>query len=151
MFAKITNQAIEKYPYSIGDLRKANPNVSFSAYPSDDDLRDYGLERVYFSTQPSFAETQVLEESTPVFNTESQRWEQVWVVREMTQEEMQNLVEEKSNIIRQDRNQKLASSDWTQVADAPVDKATWATYRQALRDITSQSGFPLNVTYPDVP
>jgi hypothetical protein len=151
MFAKITNQAIEKYPYSIGDLRKANPNVSFSAYPSDDDLRDYGMERVFFSTQPSHSQTQVLEESAPTFNNESQRWEQVWNVREMTSSEMQDLLSGQSNAVRQERNQKLLASDWTQVDDAPVNKAAWATYRQALRDITSQSGFPLTVTFPDAP
>jgi hypothetical protein len=32
------------------------------------------------------------------------------------------------------RDAKLAASDWTQTADAPVDKAAWAAYRQALRD-----------------
>lgn len=53
--------------------------------------------------------------------------------------------------VRQDRNVKLTASDWTQVADAPVDKAAWATYRQALRDITAQPGFPWTVTWPDAP
>ena len=36
--------------------------------------------------------------------------------------------------MRMHRNRLLAASDWTQVADAPVDKAAWAAYRQALRD-----------------
>ena len=53
--------------------------------------------------------------------------------------------------VRTKRNKLLAESDWTQVADAPVDKAAWATYRQALRDITEQDGFPENVSYPDKP
>ena len=53
--------------------------------------------------------------------------------------------------VRATRGQKLADSDWTQVADSPVDKAVWATYRQALRDITAQSGFPWSVTWPDAP
>lgn len=52
---------------------------------------------------------------------------------------------------RAERNQLLAASDWTQVADAPVDQAAWATYRQALRDITTQTGFPENVTWPAQP
>ena len=52
---------------------------------------------------------------------------------------------------RQERNTKLASSDWTQVADAPVDKAAWATYRQALRDVPTQTGFPWEVTWPTTP
>lgn len=50
--------------------------------------------------------------------------------------------------IRTERNAKLAESDWTQVADAPVDQAAWATYRQALRDITNQESFPTNVAWP---
>ena len=39
----------------------------------------------------------------------------------------------------------------TVTLDAPVDKEAWATYRQALRDITTQSGFPWEITWPDAP
>ena len=53
--------------------------------------------------------------------------------------------------VRTERDAKLTQSDWTQVADAPVDKAAWATYRQALRDIPSQAGFPNEVTWPVEP
>ena len=53
--------------------------------------------------------------------------------------------------VREMRNKMLTSSDWTQVADAPVDKAAWATYRQALRDIPSQAGFPNEITWPTEP
>ena len=58
---------------------------------------------------------------------------------------------DQANSVRQTRNYKLKESDWTQVADAPVDKAVWATYRQALRDITTQSEFPWTITWPDAP
>ena len=58
---------------------------------------------------------------------------------------------EQASAVRKSRVDKLADSDWTQVADAPVNKAVWATYRQALRDITTQSGFPWTVTWPDAP
>jgi hypothetical protein len=58
---------------------------------------------------------------------------------------------EQAKSVRASRDEKLKDCDWTQVADAPVDKAVWATYRQALRDITAQSGFPWTVTYPDAP
>ena len=58
---------------------------------------------------------------------------------------------EQAKSVRASRDEKLKDCDWTQVADAPVDKAVWATYRQALRDITTQSGFPWTVTYPDKP
>lgn len=53
--------------------------------------------------------------------------------------------------VRSQRDFLLASSDWTQLADAPVDAAAWAAYRQALRDIPQQAGFPDSVTWPNAP
>lgn len=53
--------------------------------------------------------------------------------------------------VRTTRTQKLSDCDWTQLADSTADKAAWATYRQALRDITTQAGFPWTVTWPDAP
>ena len=53
--------------------------------------------------------------------------------------------------IRQERNTLLADCDWTQVSDAPVNQVAWQTYRQALRDVTSQEGFPYSVTWPTKP
>jgi hypothetical protein len=58
---------------------------------------------------------------------------------------------EQAKSVRQQRTEKLKDSDWTQVADAPVDKAAWATYRQALRDVTQQSGFPWTIDWPVAP
>lgn len=52
--------------------------------------------------------------------------------------------------VRAERNAKLAACDWTQLSDAPVDSAAWAAYRQALRDITTQSD-PFNITWPQEP
>lgn len=66
-----------------------------------------------------------------------------------TQAELENIVFSKK--ARTKRNKLLADSDWTQVADAPVDQSAWATYRQALRDITEQNGFPNEVTWPVEP
>lgn len=53
--------------------------------------------------------------------------------------------------VRVERNAKLTACDWTQVADAPVDKVAWSAYRQALRDVPTQAGFPWNVTWPVEP
>jgi hypothetical protein len=58
--------------------------------------------------------------------------------------------EQAANIRRQ-RTEMLNDCDWTQIADSTADKATWATYRQALRDITTASGFPWTVTWPTQP
>ena len=57
----------------------------------------------------------------------------------------------KASEVRAERNRRLSETDWTQVADAPVDQAAWATYRQALRDITAQEGFPWDVQWPQMP
>lgn len=55
---------------------------------------------------------------------------------------------------RQQRNMLLVRSDWTQLPDAPLtteQKAEWETYRQALRDITTQVNFPASVDWPIAP
>ena len=49
------------------------------------------------------------------------------------------------------RNELLQQSDWTQLPDSPADKEAWATYRQALRDLPEQTGFPIQVTFPTSP
>ena len=59
--------------------------------------------------------------------------------------------DEKAGQVREDRNKRLSDTDWTQVADAPVDQTAWATYRQALRDVPAQAGFPWAVEWPDRP
>lgn len=53
--------------------------------------------------------------------------------------------------IRKWRNEELASTDWTQVQDAPVDQAAWATYRQALRDLPSSNSDPRAIELPTQP
>ena len=55
---------------------------------------------------------------------------------------------------RAQRDKLLADTDWTQVLDAPIDSATreaYRTYRQALRDIPEQEGFPETITWPELP
>lgn len=58
---------------------------------------------------------------------------------------------EQAKSVRTQRGEKLKDTDWTQVADAPVDQTAWAAYRQALRDITGQEGFPWTITWPEMP
>ena len=58
---------------------------------------------------------------------------------------------EQAKSVRNSRTEKLKDSDWTQIADSTADKAVWATYRQALRDITAQAGFPWTIDWPEQP
>ena len=53
---------------------------------------------------------------------------------------------------RTKRNALLAASDWTQLPDVQLEtKTAWATFRQVLRDITDQAGFPFDITWPEAP
>lgn len=149
MHVLIENGAVKQYPYGLGQLKAANPLTSFPAQANDEMLASYGVQRVFFSTPPEITATQVLEEGTPVFTDD--RWTQTFTVRDMTAEEVTSRNEAQATQVRAERNDKLAATDWTQVVDAPVDQATWATYRQALRDITEQDGFPWSVQWPTQP
>jgi len=78
-------------------------------------------------------------------------WTQQYIVTALDNGEAQAKTAIQAIQVRAERDRLLMVCDWTQVADAPVDKAVWATYRQALRDVTAQSGFPWTITWPVEP
>jgi len=60
----------------------------------------------------------------------------------------------KWDAVRVERDRLLAQSDWTRMDDAPlsdVERAAWAVYRQALRDVPQTFGSPDDVVWPEVP
>lgn len=62
-----------------------------------------------------------------------------------TSEEIAAELEDKKSLMRDKRRRKLILSDWTQISDSPLNdskKAEWATYRQALRDLTKHTNWP---------
>ena len=141
MFIKLTNGVPETY--TIGQLRKDNPNVSFPKDIPLETLAEYNVYPLTVVDRPSYnhlTEDAVLNTPTEVNGA----WIQSYSV-------VQKLEEDAAKNIRRERNDMLSESDWTQVEDAPVDKTAWATYRQALRDLPSQEGFPFNVTFPTKP
>jgi hypothetical protein len=79
------------------------------------------------------------------------KWHTKYSVVDMDDEAKAAKDAEQAKSVRQSRDQKLKDSDWTQVADAPVNKEDWAAYRQALRNLPAQEGFPWTVTYPTQP
>ncbi len=61
---------------------------------------------------------------------------------------------EQGKAVREDRNRRLAECDWTQLGDSPLDpdgKGAWALYRETLRMVPQQEGFPWNVQWPPKP
>jgi hypothetical protein len=129
-------------PYSIGQLRRDNPQVSFPSTIPADTLAEYDVYEVTETPQPSYdSSTQSISQAVELVEDV---WTQVWAVAPLPQDQAE------SNI-RSQRDDRLTRSDWTQVADAPVDKQAWADYRQALRDVPSQAGFPYSVIWPEQP
>jgi hypothetical protein len=142
MFVKIVNNSVAKFPYNIGDLKKENPNVSFPSPITENAF-------VAFDVYP------VTPIAAPEFDSRTHRviqgvelidgvWTQTWRLQELPEQQA-------SDNIRAERNRRLAGCDWSQLSDAPVDTAAWVTYRQALRDLPSQEGFPYNITWPTKP
>jgi hypothetical protein len=74
-------------------------------------------------------------------------------VREKTQQELEQETNQMWENIRNEKNTLLLESDWTQLSDSPLSdekKVEWQTYRQELRDITSQQD-PFNIIWPTKP
>lgn len=71
--------------------------------------------------------------------------------RQLTAEEQIIANAEPMQLLRARRDAKLSACDWTQVADAPVDQAAWAAYRQALRDLPANTADPKNCVWPAEP
>jgi hypothetical protein len=132
---------------SHGEHTEVFPNVSFP--PEGLDLM-WAQERNAYQIQSAKAHSQTEKltsvepyiENGVVFDV---------IVEAKTQDELDAEKTQKANEVRYKRNMLLTQSDWTQLADAPVDNLAWAVYRQSLRDITLQAGFPFDVIFPVIP
>lgn len=131
----------------VGDYRTIFPQTSFTAAgPSDEFLAENNAKKVnvFLPYNPA---TQKLAACPPYVEGE---WVYTVVVEPLTPEEQQERIDNQWGVVRIDRNARLAACDWTQLPDSPVDKATWATYRQELRDITQQVN-PFALVWPEQP
>ena len=151
MYAKINNNQIEIYPYTLQDLRNDIPNVSFPETMSDSDLLSWNVVNVVYTIPPTYDYTQNLKEVTPTLINGI--WTQTWQLNSASADEISNRVSNQANTIRLQRNLLLKECDFTQCRDISTNPNTdpWIPYRKALRDITTQSGFPFNVVWPTKP
>jgi hypothetical protein len=134
---------------SQGDVRKMFPNVSLPRVWDEGVLNYLGVDPVFESPTPTTTRYQTAFKDGVEFKNDKWMWK--WVVSEMDDEAKASLDATQAKSVREQRNKLIAECDWTQVADAPVDKEAWATYRQALRDVPTQEGFPWDVTWPEAP
>lgn len=150
MFVKVTNGQIDQYPYTVGDLRRDNPNTSFPKVIPDGVLADFGVFPVGYDAAPAYDPmTHRLEHSSvPVMKDGA--WVLTKTVVSLTPEQIADRDAAKAAEVRKERDRKLAETDWMALSDVTMSEEM-ATYRQALRDITAQEGFPHSVNWPVKP
>jgi hypothetical protein len=141
MYVKITNGNVDTYPYSVGQLRRDNPNVSFPKQIPDALLAEYGVYLVTETDQPSYTpRTQnIAQETTPTLVGDA--WTVGWTITDKTAEEITEYDTAVAVQNRDLRNRLLTDTDWTGLSDVTMS-AEMTTYRQALRDITTHANWP---------
>jgi hypothetical protein len=151
MYALIKNNIVEIYPYSLSDLKEANPQVSFPEYPSDELLAQWDTYRVVQTVQPSYnSSTQEVVEQ-PLIQKDGV-WTQVWEVKPLPDKEIKT--NNKNQAV-----QLLQQTDWTTIPDVAnpevsnpylVNVADFVEYRNHIRHIAvyppaEQVSWPLPV------
>ena len=150
MLIRLENGAPVEHPVSDYNFRALYPAVSFPRYLKPADVEPFGFGLYEYSQQPELAKYQKMVEGVPVLKDDG-TWYQQWDVVEMSAEEKAQADVEQAALMRSFRTNKLTASDWTQIADSGVDASTWQGYRQSLRDLPTQSGFPWEVSWPEPP
>lgn len=150
MFAKITNGAVDKFPYTVGQLRHDNPNTSFPKQIPDETLLEFGMVPVTEVPAPEFDPMTHFAEWGPVPVLQEGRWVLLPTVREYSEEQIAERDAAKAAEVRSQRDRLLAETDWMALSDVTMSPEM-ADYRQALRDITDQVGFPHTVEWPTKP
>jgi len=146
-YAKVNSQGqVEKYPYTVWDLRRDYPNTSFPDLLNEDTVKDFGV--VSVKQNKPFDIDHTKNQEVVVINTDG-GWMEQWNIFAASLEEITERTDTEKEVVRQQRNALLSESDWTQLSD--VSDVRWVAYRQALRDLTEQKGFPWNVTWPEKP
>jgi hypothetical protein len=149
MYVKVVDGQASRY--TIAELKAANPNVSFPKNISDEILANYNVFPAIEAECPTYdpAEQKAIKNQEPTLVNGA--WIYGWTIEPVVGQERVEVWKKKQASVRSKRDAMLSDCDWTQLADAPVNKEAWATYRQALRDITTQEGFPFNVVFPEQP
>lgn len=131
-------------------FRSENPNTSFPQVLTSEIIDSFGYDPLLEGPQPTLIPPYQYAQRDGVEEVNGQ-WFTKYIAVEPDDDGKAAMDAEQAKRVREDRNKRLAECDWTQLSDAPVDAAVWATYRQELRDVSAQPGFPHNVTWPEPP
>jgi|SRR5210317_1071417 hypothetical protein len=155
-YVKVTNGAVDQYPYTIGQLRRDNPNTSFPKVIDEATLNSFGVYSVVLASDPSFTEgTQRIQRaSTPTLVDNA--WTITKSIVDLTDDEITANTESIAMVERETRDDLLKSDvdpinavRWN--AMTAEQQTAWTTYRQALLDVPQQAGFPNTITWPTKP
>jgi len=135
----------------VSHYKDAFPNTSFPASgPSDAFLSERGAVKVSLFREHDRA-TQKLVACSPVVEN---GFAYVVKVENKTQEELDADAAGKAAQVRAVRDRRLAETDWMVIKHLELNEnipGVWEVYRQALRDVPAQAGFPWDVTFPNQP
>ena len=132
------------------EFRSEFPNTSFPQPLTPDVIDDFGFDPVLEGPQPTLIPPYQYAQRDGVIEDNGQ-WFTHYIAVTPDDDQKAAMDATQAAAVRTDRNTRLAACDWTQLPDAPVDRDVWATYRQELRDVSSQTGFPWNVVWPSEP
>jgi hypothetical protein len=132
------------------EFRAMHPDTGFPQVLTADILDSFGADPIFEGPQAQPTRYQTAYRDGVVCDDKG-RWFTKYSVADMDHGAKAALDAQQAASQRAERNRRIAECDWTQVADSPVDKQAWAVYRQALRDLPSQAGFPWDVVWPTQP
>ena len=149
-YVKTQDGQVTQFPYTMGQFRSDNPRTSFPRQIPTETLENYGVFAVDIPAAPTVdAKTQKsIRAEMPTLV--SGIWTLTWSIDTKTAQEQQEYTDGISARVRAQRNSLLSTTDWTACSDVTMPEAM-TTYRQALRDITAQDGFPWTVEWPTQP
>ena len=144
IYVKLVDGSADAYPYSIRQFKQDNPNTSFPKTINNDLLASYSVYPVTIKDVPDYDHyTQSLEEdSNPSYVTDSSgsNWSIGFTVTNRPQDDAETAVRSK-------RDALIAETDYLALSDNTLS-TEMSTYRQSLRDVTTQEGFPYSVIWP---
>lgn len=131
------------------EFRALFPSTGFPPQLTEEIINDFGGDVVFEGPQAQPTRYQIsFRDGVEQIDG---KWYTKYSVADMDAEAIAAKDAEQAKAVRADRNKRLADSDWTQLIDAPVDRQAWLVYRQELRDISAQPGFPWDVQWPEMP
>jgi hypothetical protein len=152
LFAKLKNDgSIEGKLYTRSQLENILSNVSLPKTLSNDILLPLGYVGIHAPNSENLEQTNDLEYGVKVIKYVDGRFERKLILLPVSEDRKASRIKNKADRVRQKRNKLLVDTDWTQLSDTVVNKELWASYRQALRDISAQDGFPWTITWPIAP